>query len=119
MPEAAPIAARAAAPSGVTDTISVTVSYQMPASALPKSGFSASDAVLATIRSIISPGIWLESNTLVASGSFSISATIGFQVTIAATSCVWKAPTMSGSAVLTTLTSASDSPTVSSARASR
>ena len=74
----------------------------MPASALPKVGLSFSTSVLATIMSMISPGIWVESNTLLALGSFRISETIGFQVTMAVTSGVWKAPTMSGSAVLIT-----------------
>ena len=69
--------------------------------------------------SMISPGIWLLSKTLLASGRVRISETIGFQVTMAVTSAVWKAPTMSGSAVLTTLTSRSLMSTLSSARASR
>ncbi|MNE95410.1 hypothetical protein D3C80_1934930 [compost metagenome] len=41
-----------------------------------------------TIMSMISPGIWLESNTWVAPGLAVISASIGFQVATACTSSV-------------------------------
>ncbi len=89
MPEAAPIAARAAAPSGVSAVMRAMVSYQMPASALPKLGLAFSVSVLATIRSMISPGICELSKTVVAPGRARISETIGFQVTTAVTSGVW------------------------------
>ena len=76
-------------------------------------------SLLTTMRSMISPGIRLESNTPCASGIASISDNSGFQVTAAVTSADAKAPTMSASEVLTTVTSRSLAPMLASARASR
>ena len=95
------------------------VSYQMPTSALPRSGLSFSVSVFTTSVSMISPGILLESNTSVAPGSAFTSISCGFQVTTAVESGDLKAPTMSASEVLTTLMSFSLSLTLLSARASR
>ena len=88
VPEAFAIASLAALPSAPSAFIFAMVSYQMPTSALPKSGLSFSTAVLTTIRSMISPGICEESNTFLASGEPRISETIGFHVTTAVTSDV-------------------------------
>ena len=79
------MAARAARPASVLAVMTCVVSYQMPANALPNAGLSRSTAVLATIRSMISPGICEESNTDFASGDARISETSGFQVTTALT----------------------------------
>ena len=87
------------------------VSYQAPTSALPKAGFSASVAVLTTIRSMISPGICDELNSSVAPGKFATSDSSGFQVTTFWTSSVPEnTETMSASEVLTTVTSFSARP---------
>ena len=101
------------------DFIVARVSYQMPASALANFGLSLITAVLTTMRSMISPGIFELSNTLWASGDFKIVETIGFQVTTAVTSAVLKAAAMSASDVLTTFRSFSCALMLSSARASR
>ncbi len=85
VPEALAIAVSAAVASGVLACISASVSYQAPTSALPRSGFSFSTLVLTTIRSRISPGVLLESNTSELSLSASTSESCGFQVTVAVT----------------------------------
>ena len=61
------------------------VSYQMPTSALANFGLSFRTAVLTTIRSMISPGIFELSKTFFASGDPMIVETIGFHVTTAET----------------------------------
>ena len=71
------------------------------------------------MRSRISPGVLLESNTSVVFGIAVTSANCGFQVTVAVTPGVAKALTMSASEVFTTLMSRSASPTDSRPRASR
>ena len=76
------------ASSGVPEVISAIASYHAPTSALPRAGLSFSVAVLTTIRSMISPGICVESNTLWAPGMATISDTSGFQVTTEVTSPV-------------------------------
>ena len=88
MPEALAIASLAAFAAGSLAVILDSVSYQMPTSALAKSGLSLATAVFTTIRSMISPGICEESKTFLASGEPRISVTIGFQVTTALTSGV-------------------------------
>ena len=95
------------------------ISYQAPVRALPRAGLAFRVSVLTTIMSMISPGIWLESNTLVLSGMARISLSSGFQVTTAVTSGEAKAATMSASEVLITDRSFSAAPMLSSARASR
>ena len=82
------MASRAALPSGVSAFINAAVSYQMPASALPKFGLSLSVLLLATIRSMISPGTCELSNTFFAVGSSRMVETSGFHVTTAETSGV-------------------------------
>ena len=88
VPEALPMAVRAAMPFSPGSVMMDMVSYQMPARAFPKSGLSFSTPVLATIRSMISPGILELSNTLWALFSARISETSGFQVTTAVTALV-------------------------------
>ncbi|MOA28974.1 hypothetical protein D3C78_1499570 [compost metagenome] len=110
---------RAALPSGVSAAMVAMISYQAPASALPKAGLSLRVALLTTIRSMISPGIWLESNTLETPGVAATSASSGFQVVTALTSSLAKAATRSASEVLITLRSFSLRPARSKPRASR
>ena len=59
---------RAALAAASSALISAMISYQAPTNALPKAGLSFSVWLLTTIKSMISPGIWLESNTLLAPG---------------------------------------------------
>jgi hypothetical protein len=95
------------------------VSYQAPTSALPNAGLAWRVSVLTTIRSMISPGIRLESNTLVVPGMARISETSGFQVTTAVGPPAAKAETRSASEVLTTVTSRSRQTDAGEPRASR
>ena len=106
-------------PAGVSALMVAMISYQAPVSALPSFGLSLRVSLLTTIRSMISPGIWLESNTLVTPGVASISAKSGFQVATAFTSLVAKAATMSASEVFTTFRSFSLRSAFSRPRASR
>ena len=68
VPEALAIAARAAFAAASLRSMSAIVSYQAPTNALPSFGLAASVAVFTTIKSMISPGILLESNTSCAFG---------------------------------------------------
>jgi len=95
------------------------ISYQAPVNALPSAGLALRVSVLTTIKSMISPGIWLESNTSWLSGVARISLSSGFQVTTAVTSGEDQAATMSASEVLTTVMSFSLKPMLARPRASR
>ena len=119
VPEALAIDSSAAVAFASFACISARVSYQAPTSALPSFGFALRVALLTTIRSRISPGILLESNTSEVFGIPMTSASCGFQVTVEVTPGVANAATMSASDVLTTLMSFSASPTLESPRASR
>ena len=88
MPEASAIAVRAAAPAAsVFDMIDI-ISYQAPVRAMPNFGLAARVSVLTIMMSMISPGVWLESNTGLAFDMAEISLSSGFQVTTAVTSGV-------------------------------
>jgi hypothetical protein len=119
VPEAFAMLSRAAVVFASLPCISAIVSYQAPTSALPSFGLAFSTSLLTIMRSRISPGVLLESNTSVVFGTAVISDNSGFQVTTEVTVGAANAPTMSASDVFTTLMSRSARPTVSSARASR
>ena len=119
VPASFAIAARAAAPSASCLAISVMVSNQMPASALPRFGLAFSVAVSTTSRSRISPGISAEVKTAVVPGTPFMVVTCGFHATAALIDGAAKAAAMSASEVLTVFTSVIFMPLVSSARASR
>src|SRR5216684_9319045 len=100
VPDALAIAVWAAWPAASFLNITASVSYQAPISALPNFGLAFSTAVLTTIRSRISPGILLESNTSCAFGADNTALNWGFQVTTALVAGVLNAATMSASEVL-------------------
>jgi hypothetical protein len=79
---------RAPLPAASLLAMTLMVSYQAPASALPSAGFSPSVLVLTIIMSMISPGIWLESYTSVLLGLVLSVVSCGFQVTTAVTAGV-------------------------------
>ena len=106
------MAAIAAAPAASCCSMRAIVSYHAPTKALPNFGFAASVAVFTTMRSMISPGIFEESNTSCASGADNTALNCGFQVTTAVLAGVAKAPTISASEVFTIFTSRSRKPTL-------
>src|ERR1700729_3726798 len=83
VPDAFAIAASAAAVRGSLPNITDMVSYHAPMSALPKFGFAFRVAAFTTMRSMISPGMRVESNTSVVLGMAMICASCGFQATVA------------------------------------
>ncbi len=119
VPDALAMAAWAALPAASFLNITASVSYQAPISAFPSFGFALSVAVLTTMRSMISPGILLESNTSCAFGDASTALSCGFQVTTAVLADAPNAATMSASDVLTIFRSRSRIPALVSARTSR
>ena len=77
------IASRAALPFSPVSDISAIVSYQMPTERLAEIGIVLQRLGVDHHQSSISPGILLELNTSVASGSAFTSMSCGFQVTTA------------------------------------
>ena len=85
VPEALAMCSRAALLAAFFAFINSTTSNHAPVSALPRAGLSLRVALLTTIMSMISPGIWLELKTSVTPGLALMSESIGFQVVTALT----------------------------------
>src|ERR1035438_3070414 len=101
VPEAFAMAARADLAAASLRNMIAMVSYQAPTNALPSFGLAARVAVFTTIKSMISPGILLESKTNCAFGDVNTELSWGFHVTNAEVVGAANAPTMSASEVLT------------------